>query len=246
MKVINLISGPRNISTALMYSFAQRDDFVVLDEPFYGYYLANSRERSVHPSEEEVLQSMSLSYPDIVESINKKAAESAVFVKGMAHHLLMDDPGFLLEWQNVFLIRKPEGLITSFAKVISHPTIDDIGYKQTLRLLSLLDQAGVPTQVLESDELLKAPETYIKALCRWLNIPFRKNMLSWKPGAIPEDGSWAKHWYASVHASSGFLARPQTTPRVPDHLQGLLEEAKTYYDLIQPRILKNESHATNF
>ena len=36
---INLISGPRNISTALMYSFAQRPDTFVLDEPFYAFYL---------------------------------------------------------------------------------------------------------------------------------------------------------------------------------------------------------------
>ena len=245
MKVINLISGPRNISTALMYSFAQRDDFVVLDEPFYGYYLANARERSVHPSEEEVLERMPLSYPDIVESINKKAKESRVFVKGMAHHLLMDDPNFLVGWQNVFLIRKPEDLIASFAKVIPNPTMEDIGYKQALRLLSFLDKSGLSTLVLESDELLKAPENYLTALCEKLEIPFQKNMLSWKPGARAEDGPWAKHWYGSVHTSSGFFTKPSSTPQVPNHLLGLLEEAKKYYHLIQPRILKNESHATN-
>ena len=33
--IINLISGPRNVSTALMYSFAQRSDTSVVDEPFY-------------------------------------------------------------------------------------------------------------------------------------------------------------------------------------------------------------------
>ena len=37
--IINLISGPRNVSTALMYSFAQRNDTNYYDEPFYGYYL---------------------------------------------------------------------------------------------------------------------------------------------------------------------------------------------------------------
>ena len=36
--IINLISGPRNISTALMYSFAQRSDCQVWDEPFYANY----------------------------------------------------------------------------------------------------------------------------------------------------------------------------------------------------------------
>ncbi|MGI8649730.1 MAG: sulfotransferase family protein, partial [Rubrobacter sp.] len=31
-------SGPRNVSTALMYSFRQRPDTSVVDEPFYGHY----------------------------------------------------------------------------------------------------------------------------------------------------------------------------------------------------------------
>ena len=51
---INLISGPRNISTALMYSFAQRTDTVVLDEPFYAFYLHKSGIH--HPGKEEVFR----------------------------------------------------------------------------------------------------------------------------------------------------------------------------------------------
>ena len=42
MKIINLISGPRNLSTALMYSFSQRPDTVVIDEPFYAHYLVTT------------------------------------------------------------------------------------------------------------------------------------------------------------------------------------------------------------
>ena len=32
-------SGPRNVSTALMRSWGNRDDTVVVDEPFYAHYL---------------------------------------------------------------------------------------------------------------------------------------------------------------------------------------------------------------
>ena len=32
-------SGPRNISTAMMRSWSNRDDCVVCDEPFYAHYL---------------------------------------------------------------------------------------------------------------------------------------------------------------------------------------------------------------
>ncbi len=39
MKAISLWSGPRNVSTALMYSFARRGDTRVVDEPLYGHFL---------------------------------------------------------------------------------------------------------------------------------------------------------------------------------------------------------------
>ena len=32
-------SGPRNLSTAMMYSFGARSDFTVMDEPFFAPYL---------------------------------------------------------------------------------------------------------------------------------------------------------------------------------------------------------------
>ncbi|MEM1067182.1 MAG: HAD family hydrolase, partial [Pseudomonadota bacterium] len=37
---IAMWSGPRNLSTAMMYAFAQRADCAVWDEPFYAAYLA--------------------------------------------------------------------------------------------------------------------------------------------------------------------------------------------------------------
>ncbi len=36
---IAMWSGPRNISTAMMRAWENRPDTVVVDEPFYGYYL---------------------------------------------------------------------------------------------------------------------------------------------------------------------------------------------------------------
>ena len=44
---IHLWSGPRNVSTALMYSFAQRPDTRVVDEPLYAQYLRVSG--ALHP-----------------------------------------------------------------------------------------------------------------------------------------------------------------------------------------------------
>ena len=74
----------------------------------------------------------------------------------------------------------------------------------------------------ELRELLQAPRKVLGELCRRLGLPFEESMLSWKPGARPEDGVWAPHWYANVHRSSGFEPyRPKTAPfpepfRLPD------------------------------
>ena len=49
-KRICLWSGPRNVSTALMYAFAQRPDTAVVDEPLYAHYLRVSG--ADHPRQE--------------------------------------------------------------------------------------------------------------------------------------------------------------------------------------------------
>ncbi|MFT7137273.1 MAG: hypothetical protein ACI80I_003285, partial [Akkermansiaceae bacterium] len=50
---IAMWSGPRNLSTAMMYSFGNRADFSVMDEPFYAAYLTATGED--HPMRAEIL-----------------------------------------------------------------------------------------------------------------------------------------------------------------------------------------------
>ena len=47
--VVCLWSCPRTISTALMYSFSQRNDTIVYDEVLYPYYLKITGKK--HPGE---------------------------------------------------------------------------------------------------------------------------------------------------------------------------------------------------
>lgn len=239
MKVINLISGPRNLSTALMYSFSQRDDLVVLDEPFYGYYLKNAILENEHPSKKEILNSMELNENEIVKNINTLSQQKNIFVKGMAHHYLSDSPRFILDWKNVLLIRHPKKLIASFSKVISNPTLNDIGIKKESELFLFLKKNGRTPIVIDSDELLKDPEMYLRKLCDHLEIPFSEKMLSWGKGGIPEDGIWAKHWYANVHNSEGFSVQKSSSQPLPKHLEPLMEAALPYYEVLKNNILLN-------
>ena len=70
-KRINLISGPRNISTALMYSFGNRKDTSVVDEPMYAYYLHNTG--IDHPGKEAVLGSLPIDLEKVKISTSSKA-----------------------------------------------------------------------------------------------------------------------------------------------------------------------------
>lgn len=68
-KRISIWSGPRNVSTALMYSFAQRPDTRVFDEPLYAHYLSMQNERPLHPREEEILQAQSNDGAQVVREV---------------------------------------------------------------------------------------------------------------------------------------------------------------------------------
>ena len=46
-------SGPRNLSTALLRSFENRNDTKVIDEPFYAYYLKKTQLN--HPMKNEII-----------------------------------------------------------------------------------------------------------------------------------------------------------------------------------------------
>ena len=52
-KIICLWSCPRNISTALMYSFGNREDTEIYDEALYGYYLHKTGLK--HPGYNEII-----------------------------------------------------------------------------------------------------------------------------------------------------------------------------------------------
>lgn len=227
--IINLISGPRNISTALMYSFAQRSDTKVIDEPFYAHYLLKTG--LDHPGRDETIESMESDPEKIVENILRLEQQyPVVFLKNMAHHHIGLDWQYLNEIKNVFLIRDPKQLIASFAQVIPDPTLQDIGLKEEAELLEYVQSHGTyQPVVIDSNSILPNPERGLSQLCTNLDIPFDSSMLNWKAGALPEDGAWAKYWYANVHKSTGFAMQKTSSRPLPERCEKLYQEALPYY-----------------
>ncbi len=230
MQTICLWSGPRNVSTALMYSFAQRDDTRVIDEPLYGHYLRVSA--AAHPGREQVMAAMNCDGNAVMQALLHPATmpgRPMLFMKHMAHHLVEIDTRFLYETQNVFLIRDPAEMLPSLTVQLPHATLADTGLAMQFRLHDELRSKGQRPAVLDARELLLDPEGVLSALCQHLGIRFDPCMLSWPKGSIAEDGVWAKHWYHAVHQSTGF-SRYVPKRGFPEHLRGLLGECAPHYE----------------
>jgi len=235
--IINLISEPRNVSTALMYSFAQRSDTIVKDEPFYGYFLKLTN--TGHPGKDEIIASMETDINIILNDLSALDRDNSIlFLKNMAHHHIDIDDRFLLSAKNVFLIRHPAELIVSFCKVIKNPSLRDIGIKQSWLLYRQLVRAGQQPVVIDSGELLKDPVEMIQRLCEALHIPFDQKMNSWQPEPRPEDGVWSKYWYDQLHKSTGFVKSKPKGAEVPEYLKSLCDEALVYYSRLYKLSIK--------
>ncbi|HET8864301.1 MAG TPA: sulfotransferase family protein [Gracilimonas sp.] len=230
-KRICLWSGPRNISTALMYSFAQREDATVVDEPLYAHYLANTDAKNYHPGAEEVLESQENDGQKVVDEIILGDYDTPIaFFKNMTHHLVNLDLSFLEKTVNVFLTRPPKDMLPSYAKQVKNPTMQDVGYAKHLEIVKYLRSIDKKTVIVDAKDILQYPQSRLRELCGTLGIPFDEAMLKWPAGPRKEDGVWAKYWYHNVHRSTGFRAYKAKNEPFPEELEDLLEECQEAYE----------------
>ena len=235
---ICLWSGPRNISTALMYAFAQRKDTAVFDEPLYAHYLKRTKAKSYHPGAKEILATMENDGNKVIEMMMGEHTKPVVFFKNMTHHLLELDRTFMKDVVNIILTRDPLEMLPSFAKVIENPNMNDVGYEDHIELLNYFREQDIEPIVLDSKQVLLNPEKVLKQLCDLINIPFDAHMLQWEAGSRPEDGVWSKYWYGSVHKSTGFQAYQPKKTSIPKSLEPLLESCLEYYKELESLSIK--------
>lgn len=226
---ISLWSGPRNVSTALMYSFRQRIDTTVVDEPLYAHYLVRSGVE--HPGRDDVLAAQDNDGERVVRDVILGPARTPVlFLKNMAHHLGGLDWAFLAELHNVILTRDPAEMLPSLIKQVPDPDLEGTGLPMQVALLDAILDEGDDPIVLDSRLLLTDPEGILTRLCHRVGLEFDPAMLSWPAGPVPEDGVWAEHWYHSVHRSTGFAPYNPKSEEVPEHLGSLLAQATPLYE----------------
>lgn len=224
-------SGPRNVSTALMYSFRQRADTTVVDEPLYAHYLSLS-ERG-HAMQQEVMASQSTDANEVIQQVVLGPCHTPVlFVKQMAHHLQGVDLAFLSETSNVLLTREPRQMLASLELRLPDCNLADTGLTEQVQLVDAIVAAGGRPVVVDSRSLLSNPTEVIAAICDGLGVGFDDAMLSWPAGPKPEDGVWAPHWYEGVHGSTGFAPYVATSTVLSDRLERVAEQAAPLYGRI--------------
>ncbi|RME95284.1 MAG: hypothetical protein D6772_13420 [Bacteroidetes bacterium] len=190
-----------------MYSFAQRPDTTVVDEPLYAYYLATTQERAKHPATEAILASQSSDGATVIREVLQASYPTPVVVfKQMTHHLLDLDRSFFADAYHVLLVRDPRAILASYSKVITKLTAYDIGIPQQQDLYQTLKASGQLHAIVDAKRLLLDPAGVLRSLCKRLGLSFTEAMLSWPAGPRPEDGVWAPYWYQRVHQSTGFAS----------------------------------------
>jgi hypothetical protein len=203
-------SGPRNVSTALMRSWGNRLDTLVVDEPFYAHYLKVTG--LDHPGRDEVVASHENDWRKVAAFLHGPVPDGvAIFYqKQMSHHLL---PNMGREWldglTHAFLIRDPRPMIASLGEKLGDFDVNATGLPQQIEIFEhVVRHAGRVPPVVDSADLLARPEPVLRSLCAALDVPFDARMLWWPAGRRATDGVWAKYWYERVERSTGFEPPP--------------------------------------
>lgn len=227
-------SGPRNLSTAMMYSFGSRSDTAIWDEPFYAAYLHQTK--LYHPMREEILNAQPNNFQDVINSFTQPIPHKKkhFYLKLICNHML---DGISLSWakryKNIFLVRHPARVIYSYNQKRENPTLNDIGFIQQLKIYEEL--GGF---IIESSDVLKAPQKALTEICRQLGIQFEKSMLSWPKGRHEDEGVWGQYWYNNAHLSTSFGPPENSIPTLPSHLSNVYERAMPIYEkLISNKII---------
>jgi hypothetical protein len=221
-----------------MYSFARCADMEVMDEPFYGVYL--SQTGLDHPGKEEIIRSMLPDENDVLEKIYRKSSVNHLFIKNMASHFKVLHKANYSGFKNVFLIRNPQRIITSYSKVIHEPTIQDIGIRRQVKLYRWFSKHGTdPPIVIDSNDVLADPERHLRTLCTILKLPFEQRMLSWNSGPKDYDGVWAPFWYTNVRETTGFVKQSASDDPLSEHLRSLYEKCLQDYHFLYEKSITN-------
>ena len=235
---IYMWSGPRNLSTALMRSFENRDDTKVWDEPFYAYYLKETKKN--HPLANEIINKYETNLEKIIDLVTAEK-DFIYFQKHMSHHIIKKIPiNWITKGINCFLIRHPKEVLLSYIQKNDLIDSNDLGYPAQLRLFNYIKTSNKKILVIDAKDLSEKPEIILKKICKKINIPFTEKMLNWPKGRRDSDGIWEKIWYKNVKSSTSFNKILNKEYEIPKKYNHIYNECLRIYDQLKIYNIINE------
>jgi len=204
-RMIALWAHPRSRSTALERVFIERGDFEVFHEPL-AHVAFNEQSAIPH---DDLDCGLPRDYDAIKSLLRTTRQTRHVFHKDMCYHCLDQlkaDPEFLLEQQNVFIIREPGRAIVSHFAMFAQMPVQAIGHKALYEVFCTLTKlTGRIPYVINAEDLANHPEETVRRLCDYLQVEFLAHALNWEPSCPPQWKAW-RSWHKEAERSSCIVA----------------------------------------
>lgn len=127
----------------------------------------------------------------------------------MGYHCLDElkaDAEFLLEQQNVFIIREPGRAILSHFAIYEQMPEQAIGHKALYEIFCRVTRlSGKIPYVINAEDLARQPEDTVRRLCDHLQLEYRPQALHWEPCCPPQWQAW-RNWHVEAEQSTGIVA----------------------------------------
>ncbi|MEM7169698.1 MAG: sulfotransferase family protein [Pseudomonadota bacterium] len=221
-KILALWATPRSTSTAFEWAMANRGDMTCLHEPYNeAYYYGQDRRHDRYFIADPALETTpDLTIAGVHDRLVTLRREGEVFIKDFAYSIMhMADDAFLDCFTHGFLIRDPEKVITSMHARWPDISLDEIGFEDLHTLFRrVADRLGKAPPVIDSDELMTAPEKGMAAYCDAVGIPFLPDALNWEQDQEKNQSRQAtwntdEHgFHDSLKASTGLKAQKRNYP----------------------------------
>ena len=199
-------SPPRSLSTTVERALIEHPAVQVYHEPFGVPFYWSSQAASTREA------GSSKTYHDTYETVAARVftdppppGKSIVFSKNLSYYV---SPHCIPRFDEIlggcgpdvvhsFMIRHPAKAIASlyYKSCIdnektgyTHFDPAEAGYTAMWALLQHLDQQPIPPPwvIIDADDLLEDPEGVMRVYCEALSVPFTPDILTWKPGPVPE------------------------------------------------------------
>ena len=238
-KILALWATPRATSTAFEKVMSNRGDMTCFHEPYNEsyYYGEDRRHDRYYIADPSLKVTRGLTIQSVHRKLLDLAKQQSVFIKDFAYSVShMADDRFLDSFTHTFLIRDPEKVLTSMHSRWHDISLPEIGFEDLHTLFKrVADKSNNSPIVIDSDELLNAPEHGMKQYCNAVGIPFIEDALHWeKRDENPTWNSDEHGFHDALKNSTGFQRQARQYPPLEssEDMMRLYRASKPHYDAL--------------